>query len=72
MELVRCQKCEAIEAQQVADRATRQQLFMDGALSQQQDESLDLEESRIIGILKDHQALEHDHDKVYEGQLPRD
>lgn len=67
MELVACQKCEDIEAQQTAVREKRQRLFVAGALTQQH-----LEEYRLIGVLKDHQALEHDHDKVYEGQLPRD
>jgi hypothetical protein len=71
MELVICHKCENIEAQQIAVREQRQRLFISGALTQQQDEALDLEESRVIGVLKDHQALEHDHDKVYEGQIPR-
>ena len=72
MKFVTCQKCEDIEAQQIAVREKRQRLFVAGALAQQQDGSLDLEEYRLIGALKDHQALEHDHSKVYEGQLPRD
>lgn len=72
MELVICQKCENIEAQQIAVRERRQRLFVAGLLTQQQDESLDVEEYRLIGILKDHQALEHDHNRIYEGQLPRE
>jgi len=72
MELIACQQCEDIEARQIAVREKRQRLFMAGALTQQQDESLDSEEYRLVGILKDHQGLEHDHDKVYEGQIPRD
>jgi hypothetical protein len=72
MELVMCQKCDDIEAKQIAVREQRQRLFIAGTLTEQQDEALDLEEYRLIGILKDHQAQEHNHGKVYEGKLPRD
>ena len=65
MELVTCQKCEDIEARQIAVREKRQRLSVAGELTQQQDESLDLEEYRLVGMLKDHQASEHHHDKVW-------
>jgi hypothetical protein len=42
-------------------------LFLDKKLTEVKAEELELEEQAIIRELKDHQALEHDHDKVYEG-----
>jgi len=71
MELIYCEKCEQFEAKQIAVRDLRRRLFLDGKLTETKAEELELEEQAIIGELKDHQALEHDHEKVYEGQLPR-
>jgi hypothetical protein len=60
-------KCENFEARQIAVRERRSHLSMAGTLTPAEDDALDLEERQIVGDLKDHQALEHDHDKVYEG-----
>lgn len=72
MELVYCETCEKFEAKQIAVRATWRKLFLDRKLTVEHAEELELAEQAIIGDLKDHQALEHDHARVYEGQLPRD
>jgi hypothetical protein len=72
MERTYCEKCEHFEAKQIAVRDLWRQLFLDKKLTEVKAEELELEEQAIIGELKDHQALEHDQDKVYEGQLTRD
>jgi hypothetical protein len=67
MELIYCEKCEQFESKQIAVRDLWRQLFLDKKLTEVKAEELELEEQAIIRELKDHQALEHDHDKVYEG-----
>lgn len=69
MELVRCTMCEKFEARQIAVGSTWRNLFLAGKLTLPQAEQLEQEEQAIIGNLKDHQALEHDHAKSYEGQI---
>jgi len=67
MQHILCDKCEKFEKEQHQVRTEGREAFLAG--EEARFNALDAEECRIIGHLKDHQALDHDHSKVYEGQL---
>lgn len=67
MQLLLCDECEKFEKEQNQVRKEGREAFLAG--EQARFNALDAEECRIIGRLKEHQALDHDHSQVYEGQL---